>query len=220
MTAKTTRSKKQVEEADKSTAATGDLVADTGTEQGQAEPDTATEQVAVTEPAAEGETTSVDDSEPAKEPAAEASAELVPVTEEMASTQAPVTEQGQEASGQVEHATQEEEEKEASDTEQQVSQVDVGDDGAELILAVDANQPGWVIGHMDVKAKSPNGFWRCGCRFVREKATRVYVVHLTSKTMANAAVINEAAYVTMDEARRIYREPNLTILVDGEVIRG
>ena len=189
MTGKTTRSKKQVEEADKSKAATGDLVADTGTEQGQAEPDTATEQVAVTEPAAEPALE--DDAEPAKEEAA-----------------------------QVEPAPQEEEEKESSDTEQPVSQVDVGDDDAELILAVDANQPDWVIGYMDVKAKSPNGFWRCGCRFVREKATRIYVVHLTSKPLAKAEVINEVAYVTMDEARRIYREPNLTILVDGDVIRG
>lgn len=170
MTGKTTRSKKQVEEADKSKAATGDLVADTGTEQGQAKPDTATEQVAVTEQAAQ------------REP-----------------------------------APQEEEEKEASDTEQQVNRVDVGDDDAELILAVDANQPGWVIGHMDVKAKSPNGFWRCGCRFVREKATRVYVV--TSRADIVGA-ITETAYVTPDEARRIYREPNLTILVDGDVIRG
>ncbi len=187
----TSKRKQQVTEADKSPAATGDLVADTGTASGQAEPNAPTGQEPVTTPEAGA-----------------AAVEKEPVVQEQ------VAEPNQE-----EQSIQEDE-KEEADAEPEVMGVDMAHEQSDLTLAVDTNQPDWVIGHMDVKAKSPIGFWRCGYFFARDMATRVYVVTRREDVTQAAGHDDFAVYVEEAEAKRIYREPNLVILIDGEIIRG
>lgn len=184
------KSKQQVTEADKSPAAAGELVADTGTVQDQAKPDAPTAQEPVT---TEESGSPVTDKEPVvQEPAAEPSQEEQPIQED---------------------------EKEEAAVEQEVMGVDVAHEQSDLTLAVDDNQPDWVIGHMDVKAKSPSGFWRCGYFFARDMAMRVYVVTRREDITQAAGHDDFAVYVEEAEAKRIYREPNLVILVDDQIIR-
>lgn len=175
------KSKQQVTEADKSPAAAGELVADTGTVQDQAKPDAPTAQ----EPVTTEESGS-------------------PVTDKEPVVQEPAAEQRQDEQS----------------IEDDVDP-DLAAEDADLIVATaDTNQPDWVIGHMDVKAKSPIGFWRCGCFFARDMATRVYVVTRREDITQAAGHDDFAVYVEEAEAKRIYREPNLVILIDGEIIRG
>ena len=175
------KSKQQVTEADKSPAAAGELVADTGTVQDQAKPDAPTAQ----EPVTTEEFGS-------------------PVTDKEPVVQEPAAEQRQDEQS----------------IEDDVDP-DLAAEDADLIVATaDTNQPDWVIGHMDVKAKSPIGFWRCGYFFARDMATRVYVVTRREDVTQAAGHDDFAVYVEEAEAKRIYREPNLVILIDGEIIRG
>lgn len=175
------KNKQQVTEADKSQAATGDLVADTGTAPGQTEPNAPTGQESVTDPEAG-----------------------TPAAEKEPGVQDPAAEQRQDEQS----------------IEDDVD-LDLAAEDADLIVATaDTNQPDWVIGHMDVKAKSPIGFWRCGYFFARDMATRVYVVTRREDVTQAAGHDDFAVYVEEAEAKRIYREPNLVILIDGEIIRG
>ncbi len=201
-----TARKKQVTEADKSPAATGDLVADTSVDSGKAEPDVAaiqdvlTEQAKTVDDAAPGENVPEQKPEPANQEAAKVTAEPVPDAEEQPATQEPAPEQASTEDG------------------QELEDVDAS--LADLIIAKDDNEPEWVLGHMDVKAKAPAGFWRCGHFFARDMAIRVYVVTRREDIGQVPGHDDFAVYVTTDEARRIYREPNLVILVDDEIIRG
>ena len=189
------KNKQQVTEADKSPAAAGELVADTGTVQDQTEPDAPTAQEPVT---TEESGSPVTDKEPVvQEPAADQDQEKTVVQE-------PAAEQRQDEQS----------------IEDDVD-LDLAAEDADLIVATaDTNQPDWVIGHMDVKAKSPIGFWRCGYFFARDMATRVYVVTRREDVTQAAGHDDFAVYVEEAEAKRIYREPNLVILIDGEIIRG
>ena len=174
------KNKQQVTEADKSPAAAGELVADTGTVQDQTEPDAPTAQ----EPVTTEESGS-------------------PVTDKEPVVQEPAAEQRQDEQS----------------IEDDVD-LDLAAEDADLIVATaDTNQPDWVIGHMDVKAKSPIGFWRCGYFFARDMATRVYVVTRREGITQAAGHDDFAVYVEEAEAKRIYREPNLVILVDDQIIR-
>lgn len=189
------KSKQQVTEADKSPAAAGELVTDTGTVQDQAKPDAPTVKESVTEPEAG-----------------------TPAAEKEPGVQDSAAEQDQEKTVVQEPAAEQRQDEQSIDDD---VDLDLAAEDADLIVATaDTNQPDWVIGHMDVKAKSPIGFWRCGYFFARDMATRVYVVTRREDVTQAAGHDDFAVYVEEAEAKRIYREPNLVILIDGEIIRG
>lgn len=191
----TSKRKQQVTEADKSPAATGDLVADTGTASGQAEPNAPAVKESVTEPEAG-----------------------TPAAEKEPGVQDSAAEQDQEKTVVQEPAAEQRQDEQSIEDD---VDLDLAAEDADLIVATaDTNQPDWVIGHMDVKAKSPIGFWRCGYFFARDMATRVYVVTRREDVTQAAGHDDFAVYVEEAEAKRIYLEPNLVILIDGEIIRG
>lgn len=91
---------------------------------------------------------------------------------------------------------------------------------ATLILGVDANQPDWLLGQFDVKAKSPAGFWRCGVQFLHSSPTRVFVVNSKADVPADHDCSVVCCYLTLEEARRVHSEPWLTVVLGSEVIKG
>lgn len=91
--------------------------------------------------------------------------------------------------------------------------------GASLIMAADADQPSWLIGHFDVKARPQGGFWRCGINFLKSSATRVFIVTSKADVPVDHQCDMPCCYLTAEEAQRVYNEPWLTVLVDSTVIR-
>ena len=90
---------------------------------------------------------------------------------------------------------------------------------AALVMGVEEDQPDWLLGQFDVKAKSPAGFWRCQVQFLHSSPTRVFVV--TDKTDVphdhNCEI--PCCYLTQEEAKRVYGDPWLKVLIDSEVIK-
>ncbi|MGU5685208.1 hypothetical protein ACV1DN_13445 [Aeromonas allosaccharophila] len=90
---------------------------------------------------------------------------------------------------------------------------------ATLILGVEENQPDWLLGQFDVKAKSPAGFWRCGVQFLHSSPTRVFVVNSKADVPADHDCSVVCCYLTPDEASRVYQDPWLTVVLGSEVIK-
>jgi hypothetical protein len=102
--------------------------------------------------------------------------------------------------------------------EQQLEEeVDISD--AALVMAVEDNQPDWLLGQFDVKAKSPAGFWRCGVQFLHSSATRVFVVTAKADVPESHDCEIPCYYLTAEEAKRVYGDPWLKVLIDSEVIK-
>lgn len=96
-------------------------------------------------------------------------------------------------------------------------EVDISD--AALVMAVEEHQPDWLLGHFDVKAKSPAGFWRCGIQFLHSSATRVFVVTAKADVPHDHSCEIPCCYLTQEEAERVYGDQWLTVLIDSEVIK-
>jgi hypothetical protein len=86
-------------------------------------------------------------------------------------------------------------------------------------LDVEEHQPDWLLGQFDVKAKSPAGFWRCGIQFLHSSATRVFVVTAKADVPHDHSCEIPCCYLTQEEAKRVYGEPWLKVLIDSEVIK-
>lgn len=82
-----------------------------------------------------------------------------------------------------------------------------------------AAQPDWLLGQFDVKAKSPAGFWRCGIQFLHSSSTRVFAVTAKADVPGDHDCTIPCCYLTADEARRVYNDPWLKVLVDSTVIK-
>ena len=96
-------------------------------------------------------------------------------------------------------------------------EVDISD--AALVMAVEEHQPDWLLGQFDVKAKSPAGFWRCGIQFLHSSATRVFVVIAKADVPHDHSCEIPCCYLTQEEAKRVYGDQWLTVLIDSEVIK-
>ena len=96
-------------------------------------------------------------------------------------------------------------------------EVDISD--AALVMAVEEHHPDWLIGQFDVKAKSPAGFWRCGIQFLHSSPTRVFVVTAKADVPHDHSCEIPCCYLTQEEAKRVYGEQWLTVLIDSEVIK-
>ncbi|MDM5141733.1 hypothetical protein OB959_18345 [Aeromonas bestiarum] len=90
---------------------------------------------------------------------------------------------------------------------------------AALVMGVDDGQPDWLLGQFDVKAKSPAGFWRCRVHFLHSSPTRVFVVEDKANVPHDHDCEIPCCYVTQEEAKRVYGEPWLKVLIDSEVIK-
>lgn len=77
----------------------------------------------------------------------------------------------------------------------------------------------WLLGQFDVKAKSPAGFWRCGIHFLHSSPTRVFVVTAKADVPHDHDCEIPCCYLTQEEAKRVYGEQWLTVLIDSEVIK-
>lgn len=82
---------------------------------------------------------------------------------------------------------------------------------------VEEHQPDWLLGQFDVKAKSPDGFWRCGIHFLHSSATRVFVVTASADVPHDHDCEIPCCYLTAEEAQRVYNDQWLKVLVDSEV---
>lgn len=96
-------------------------------------------------------------------------------------------------------------------------EVDISD--AALVMAVEEHQPDWLLGQFDVKAKPPAGFWRCGIQFLHSSATRVFVVTAKADVPHDHSCEIPCCYLTAEEAKRVYGDQWLTVLIDSEVIK-
>lgn len=90
---------------------------------------------------------------------------------------------------------------------------------AALVMGVDDGQSDWLLGQFDVKAKSPAGFWRCGIQFLHSSATRVFVVTAKADVPHDHSCEIPCCYLTQKEAKRVYGDQWLTVLIDSEVIK-
>lgn len=77
----------------------------------------------------------------------------------------------------------------------------------------------WLLGQFDVKAKSPAGFWRCGIQFLHSSPTRVFVVTTKADVPHDHSCEIPCCYLTQEEAKRVYGDQWLTVLIDSEVIK-
>lgn len=77
----------------------------------------------------------------------------------------------------------------------------------------------WLLGQFDVKAKSPAGFWRCGIQFLHSSPTRVFVVTAKDDVPHDHSCEISCCYLTQEEAKRVYGDQWLTVLIDSEVIK-
>lgn len=90
---------------------------------------------------------------------------------------------------------------------------------AALVMGVDDGQPDWLLGQFDVKAKSPAGFWRCQVHFLHSSPTRVFVVENKADVPHDHDCEIPCCYLTQEEAKRVYGDPWLKVLIDSEVIK-
>lgn len=91
--------------------------------------------------------------------------------------------------------------------------------GANLSEGMTSDLPDWLLGQFDVKAKSPAGFWRCGIQFLHSSATRVFVVTAKADVPHDHSCEITCCYLTDEEAKRVYGDKWLTVLIDSEVIK-
>ncbi|RAJ06400.1 hypothetical protein [Aeromonas salmonicida] len=77
----------------------------------------------------------------------------------------------------------------------------------------------WLLGQFDVKAKSPAGFWRCQVHFLHSSPTRVFVVENKANVPHDHDCEIPCCYLTQEEAKRVYGDPWLKVLIDSEVIK-
>lgn len=77
----------------------------------------------------------------------------------------------------------------------------------------------WLLGQFDVKAKSPAGFWRCQVHFLHSSPTRVFVVENKADVPHDHDCEIPCCYLTQEEAKRVYGDPWLKVLIDSEVIK-
>ncbi|HGK7313603.1 hypothetical protein [Aeromonas hydrophila] len=77
----------------------------------------------------------------------------------------------------------------------------------------------WLLGQFDVKAKSPAGFWRCRVQFLHSSPTRVFVVSDKADVPHDHDCEIPCCYLTAEEAKRVYGDPWLKVLIDSEVIK-
>lgn len=103
------------------------------------------------------------------------------------------------------------------DEQQLEEEVDISD--AALVMAVEEHQPDWLLGQFDVKAKSPAGFWRCEIQFLHSSPTRVFVVTAKADVPHDHSCEIPCCYLTAEEAKRVYGDQWLTVLIDSEVIK-
>lgn len=94
---------------------------------------------------------------------------------------------------------------------------DIDMDSASLVMGVIANQPDWLLGQFDVKAKSPAGFWRCQVHFLHSSPTRVFVVEDKAAVPHDHDCELPCCYLTPEEAKRVYQEPWLNVVLGSEV---
>jgi len=90
---------------------------------------------------------------------------------------------------------------------------------AALVMGVEEGQPDWLLGQFDVKAKSPAGFWRCQVHFLHSSPTRVFVVENKAAVPHDHDCEIPCCYLTPEEAKRVYGDPWLKVLIDSEVIK-
>lgn len=90
---------------------------------------------------------------------------------------------------------------------------------AEQQAAANQANADWLLGQFDVKAKSPAGFWRCGVQFLHSSATRVFVVTAKADVPHDHSCEIPCCYLTAEEAKRVYGDQWLTVLIDSEVIK-
>lgn len=90
---------------------------------------------------------------------------------------------------------------------------------AEQQAAANQANADWLLGQFDVKAKSPSGFWRCGIQFLHSSATRVFVVAAKADVPHDHSCEIPCCYLTQEEAKRVYGDQWLTVLIDSEVIK-
>lgn len=90
---------------------------------------------------------------------------------------------------------------------------------AEQQAAANQVNADWLLGQFDVKAKSPAGFWRCGIQFLHSSATRVFVVTAKADVPHDHSCEITCCYLTQEEAKRVYGDQWLTVLIDSEVIK-
>lgn len=90
---------------------------------------------------------------------------------------------------------------------------------AALVMGVNDSQPDWLLGQFDVKAKSPAGFWRCQVHFLHSSPTRVFVVSDKADVPHDHDCDIPCCYLTQEEAKRVYGDPWLKVLIDSEVIK-
>lgn len=90
---------------------------------------------------------------------------------------------------------------------------------AALVMGVEEGQPDWLLGQFDVKAKSPAGFWRCQVQFLHSSPTRVFVVENKAAVPHDHDCEIPCCYLTPEEAKRVYGDPWLKVLIDSEVIK-
>lgn len=90
---------------------------------------------------------------------------------------------------------------------------------AEQQAAANQINADWLLGQFDVKAKLPAGFWRCGIQFLHSSATRVFVVTAKADVPHDHSCEIPCCYLTQEEAKRVYGEQWLTVLIDSEVIK-
>ena len=90
---------------------------------------------------------------------------------------------------------------------------------AALVMGVEEGQPDWLLGQFDVKAKSPAGFWRCQVHFLHSSPTRVFVVEDKAAVPHDHDCEIPCCYLTQEEAKRVYGDPWLKVLIDSEVIK-
>lgn len=90
---------------------------------------------------------------------------------------------------------------------------------AALVMGVEEGQPDWLLGQFDVKAKSPAGFWRCQVHFLHSSPTRVFVVEDKAAVPHDHDCEIPCCYLTPEEAKRVYGDPWLKVLIDSEVIK-
>jgi hypothetical protein len=90
---------------------------------------------------------------------------------------------------------------------------------AALVMGVNDGQPNWLLGQFDVKAKSSAGFWRCQVHFLHSSPTRVFVVENKADVPHDHDCEIPCCYLTQEEAKRVYGDPWLKVLIDSEVIK-
>lgn len=121
--------------------------------------------------------------------------------------------------GAAEAARLEEEQHAAEEARQFYAELKAARPKAEQQSAANQVNAEWLLGQFDVKAKSPAGFWRCQVHFLHSSPTRVFVVSDKANVPHDHDCEIPCCYLTQEEAKRVYGDPWLKVLIDSEVIK-